>query len=141
MTHFDLDPSDPGYPGTLRAKRTELKLTQAAFAQQAGYSPVMQGRYETERDKSNSAIPSQRTAAAIRKVIAGGDSTYANAAARRTLKAVTVHEMEQAIASAIQNLVGGHAEVIVKDVVWTAGSATKAAVSFDVAIAPDGPEA
>jgi len=140
LTHFDLDPSDPSYPGALRAKRTELKLTQAAFAQQAGYSPVMQGRYETERDKSNSAIPSQRTAAAIRKVIAGGDSTNANAA-HRTLKAVTVHEMEQAIAAAIQNLVGGHAEVIVKDVVWTAGSATKAAVSFDVAIAPDGPEA
>lgn len=142
MIDFDEDPNSDDYPEKLREVREKLGMTQKAFGEEAGHSGVMQGRYETVRSKRNAAVPSEWTARSIRKMIArvssapkpdATSSDTPTASAPRSLKAVTIYEIEQAIASAIGTLIGTQCKVTVKDVVWSADNASDAAISLSVA--------
>jgi transcriptional regulator with XRE-family HTH domain len=126
MIHFMIKREDPTYPEELRKIREDLGLSQKAFASAAGYSAVMQGRYETKRGHSNSAIPSERTAKAIQVAIAkktlGRNEIIENDDALqppvKSLKSVSMAEIEQAFAHALLELTGAAHKVVVKDVSW-----------------------
>jgi transcriptional regulator with XRE-family HTH domain len=146
LTKFDTNPSAPEYPGKLREIRVALGYSQRRFAELGGYSSIMQGRYETDRSKANSAIPSERTAKAIKQVVElalsghGTDaptakpapSINASSVQQRTLKAVATSEIEQAISSAIGELIGAVCKVTVNNMDWSSTDAADAAISFSV---------
>lgn len=146
MFDFDADPESDDYPEKLREVRKQMGWTQGRFAEAAGYSAIMQGRYETDRSKKNSAKPSPKTARAIKKMIEteqgahGADapvpapvSGETPSGVRRSLKSVSVYEIEQAVSSAIGTLIGAQCQVTVKDMVWSGDSASDAAISLCVA--------
>jgi transcriptional regulator with XRE-family HTH domain len=127
MTIFDANRESQNYPQQLREIRQKLKLSQTAFAAAAGYSGVMQGRYETKRGNSNSATPSEKTAKAIKSMIesisakandAASDHVEVRAVPVQSLKSVSVLQIEQAIKEALRTLTGAPYEVEVKDVAW-----------------------
>jgi transcriptional regulator with XRE-family HTH domain len=126
MTDLSTTRDNANYPEKLRAIRESLGLSQRAFADAAGYSAVMQGRYETKRGHSNSAVPSERTAKAIEaaiafrmgsknEVIANNDSPKRLI---KSLKSVSMAEIEQAFSDALLSLTGTVHRVVVKDVSW-----------------------
>ncbi len=145
MTIFDANRESQNYPEQLREARQKLKLSQTAFAAAAGYSGVMQGRYETKRGNSNSATPSEKTAKAIKSMIesvsakangAGVDRADAIAAPVKPLKSVSVVQIEQAIMAALRTLTGAPCEVEVKDVAWEGEGQRGTAISLVVISGP-----
>lgn len=150
MLPFDTPPTSDEYPAKLREIRRELGYSQHSFAEAGGYSAVMQGRYETDRRKSNSAIPSERTARAIRQVIEKSTVAHSSKAQtertnliidsppvqQRTLKSVATAEIEQAISTAIAALIGSRCKVTMNSVNWTSSDTANANISFNV----DSPE-
>lgn len=145
MTIFDANRESQNYPEQLREVRKKLKLSQTAFAAAAGYSGVMQGRYETKRGNSNSAMPSEKTAKAIKSMIesisakangAAVDHADAIAAPVKSLKSVSVVQIEQAIMAALRALTGAPCEVEVKDVAWEGEGQRGTAISLVVISGP-----
>jgi len=141
MTNFDANRESLNYPEQLRDVRQKLKLSQTAFAAAAGYSGVMQGRYETERGKSNSATPSEKTAKAIKSMIesalaktngAAADHADSIAAPVKSLKSVSVVQIEQAIMAALHALTGTPCEVEITDVVWEGADKSGTTISLVV---------
>lgn len=126
MYVFDANPESDTYPDQLRDARQQMKMSQSLFSAAAGYSAVMQGRYETERSKPNSAMPSDRTAKAIKATIESflaeqGASTQASPTAgheTKTLKSFSPLQIEQALSAALRSLLGSPCDVAIKDVVW-----------------------
>lgn len=141
MINFMIKREDPTYPEELRKIREDLGLSQKAFASSAGYSAVMQGRYETKRGHSNSAIPSERTAKAIQVAIAlktegkngGIENDDAQKPSVKSLKSVSMAEIEQAFADALLGLTGAVHRVVVKDVSWENELLPGTAISLVVA--------
>lgn len=146
MFPFDTPPTSDEYPEKLREIRRALGYSQQRFAEAGGYSSVMQGRYETERSKSNCAIPSERTARAIRQVIEMATGAQSNSTQtsrttlaidtspvqQRTLKSVATAEIERAISATIGALIGSQCKVIVNSVNWTSADTADANISFNV---------
>lgn len=145
---FDADRHSPEYPELLRMARKRMRLSQLDFGEAAGHSGVMQGRYETDRSKSNSATPSEKTARAIRKLIESSTLSQTEGAPAavtagisnvlpaqlRSLKSVTANAMEQAIASAISALIGAPCTVSVSDVTWSGSNASDASISLRITL-------
>lgn len=147
MNTFDADRTSSSYPQQLRDIRARLGLSQNDFAEAAGYSGVMQGRYETDRSKNNSAIPSERTAKAIRKMVeaallaAHGQTAAPQggpAPARRALKSLSPYDIERAIEGALGALLGERCTVSVHDIVWGPNEASSAKLSLSVVMPVEG---
>lgn len=142
MYSFNADRQAADYPELLRRERQAQGMSQAAFAKAAGYSPVMQGRYETERGKGNSAIPSEKTAKAIREMIKTTGAATSSASRQsseivlpteaKSLKSVTTQQIEQAFALALRTLTGSHFKVEIKEVGWEGGAGNRATISIIV---------
>lgn len=122
MTVFDVSPASADYPEKLRAMRQQLGLSQYEFAEQAGYSAVMQGRYETSRSKPNSATPSPKTVHAIAAMIEAAWAKRQGGAVApiKSLKSFSPAQFEQAVRSALGALTGTPYQVTIKDVVYEA---------------------
>ncbi|WGG50481.1 hypothetical protein [Rugamonas sp. DEMB1] len=127
MTVFDANPAAESYPDMLRAVRNELFLSQSAFAVAAGYSAVMQGRYETARNKPNSAIPSDKTAKAIKMMVEAerakqqAASQAPSAAEVQPLKSISPHQLEQLFGKLLSQHTGAPCVVSVDNAEFSNG--------------------
>lgn len=124
MTVFDANPAAVNYPDVLRAVRNELFLSQSEFAVAAGYSAVMQGRYETARNKPNSAIPSDKTAKAIKLMVEAArakQEVAPSAADVQPLKSISPHELEQMVGKMLTQHTGAPCAVSVDNAEFSNG--------------------
>lgn len=127
MTVFDANPAAENYPEALRAVRNELALSQSAFAVAAGYSAVMQGRYETARNKPNSAVPSDKTAKAIKAMVEQERakqqalSQTPSAAEVQPLKSISPHQLEQLVGKMLSQHTGAPCVVSVDNAEFSNG--------------------
>lgn len=141
MTVFDANPAAVNYPDVLRAVRNELFLSQSEFAVAAGYSAVMQGRYETARNKPNSAIPSDKTAKAIKLMVEAARanqqvaSPAPSAADVQPLKSISPHELEQMVGKMLTQHTGAPCAVSVDNAEFSNGG-LRMTVSLAVEQAP-----
>lgn len=127
MTVFDVNPAAENYPDVLRAARNELFLSQSEFAVAAGYSAVMQGRYETARNKPNSATPSDKTAKAIKLMVEAARAKQqaaapaTSAAEVQPLKSISPHQLEQLVGKMLSQHTGAPCVVSIDNAVFSNG--------------------
>lgn len=127
MIKFDVSSAAEVYPEKLREVRYQLKMSQHEFAEAAGYSTVMQGRYEAKRGTSNSATPSAKTASAIKAMVEArlakanenaSEPAELGVPSKHSLKAFGVMQLEAAIDEALYKLTGTPYGVTVKRQIW-----------------------
>lgn len=136
---FDVSSAAEVYPEMLREVRHRLKMSQYEFAEAAGYSNVMQGRYEAKRGTSNSAIPSAKTAMAIKAMVEArlADSKQVasqSAVPAQSLKAFGPLQIKKAIEGALHTLTGMPYEVKVKKQVWEGPGEEDAEIQLTVSL-------